>query len=278
MRMAQLSFQEKATFEDLFGMSSGYVIDFSNNSFARFIGELVNIDIYAGDEYQAYCSKAEKLRQIWNNEPDFVVGTLLDALLTYFVDYKDSKGESWTAYEERKTSEMRTVCQRLIGNVLKVDLSKKQEETLQTLLDDINNSLARNQPTLVLDRLHTFSTKLLRDICKNNGISVVNNKGDYLPLHSLAGSLKKYYEQNPVFQSTFTTLAIQNSISLFDEYNNIRNNQSYAHDNILLDAIEASFVVKTMANLITFIDNIENHRKNKPSQKMEENNVFDIPF
>jgi hypothetical protein len=276
--MAQLSFQEKETFERLFAMGGGYVLDFTNSSFARFVGDAVNIDIYSGKGYQDECSKANKLRQIWNTEPDAVVGTLLDALLTYFDDLTCSKGEKWSNYEERKFGEMRLVCQRLIGSATTVDLPQKQDETLQTLLDDINNALARNQPTLVLDRLHTFSTKLLRGICESNGISVVNTKGEHIPLHSLAGSLKKYYEQSPVFQSHFTILAIQNSISLFDEYNNIRNNHSYAHDNDILDIIEASFAVKTMANLLTFIDSAETYRKNSLTQEPEGDDVFDIPF
>lgn len=258
--MANLSVREKANFEELFGMSSGYVIDFSNNSFARFVGDVVDIDIYDGIGYTDYCSKANKLRQIWSKEPDNVVGTLLNELLSYYVDFQ-LRQDRLTDYQKNKIEELRSVCQRLLGNTASIQLPKKQEETLQTLLDDINNSLARNKPTLVLDRLHTFSTKLLRQICENNGITVTDNKGVFYPLHSLAGMLKKHYENKPIFQSHFTMLAIQNSISLFDAYNSIRNNQSYAHDNEILDTIEATFAVKTMANLITFIDSIETYRK-----------------
>jgi len=274
--MANLSFREKATFEELFEMDGGYVINFSNSSFARFVGNAVNIDVYDGIGYKDYCSKANKLRQLWSNEPDNVVGTLLDAMLTYYEDYQ-LRYDKLTDYQKKKIGEMRIVCQRLIGNAVKLDLPKKQEETLQTLLEDINNSLARNKPTLVLDRLHTFSTKLLRQICVDNGITVTNNKGDYLPLHSLAGMLKKHYEQNPLFQSSFTMLAIQNSISLFDAYNSIRNNKSYAHDNEVLDTMEAAFAIKIMANLITFIDSAEGYRKKTEAAKVEAGD-FGLPF
>ena len=44
--MAKLSYQEKSVLEELFGMSTGYVMDFSNNTFERFIGDAINIDIY----------------------------------------------------------------------------------------------------------------------------------------------------------------------------------------------------------------------------------------
>ena len=52
------------------------------------------------------------------------------------------------------------------------------------------------------------------------------------------------YKETGQFESTFTLLKIQNSISLFDKFNEIRNTQSYAHDNELLNDIEATFAVK----------------------------------
>ncbi len=266
--MANLSMREKANFEELFEMGGGYVIDFSNNSFARFVGDVINIDIYNGPGYTEYCSKANKLRQIWSDEPDNVVGTLLGELISYYEDYQ-LRRDALTDYQKHKIEELRLVCERLLCNTASVQLPKKQEETLQTLLDDINNSLARNKPTLVLDRLHTFSTKLLRQICEDNGVSVINNKGEYYPLHSLAGMLRKHYEKNSVFQSPFTTMAIQNSI---------RNNQSYAHDNPVLDTLEANFVIKTMANLIMFIDSVETYRKKQLQTQKSAESDFELPF
>ena len=269
--------KEKAVFEELFEMHTGYVIDFSNGSLARFIGETVNIDIYNGLGYTEYTSKANKLRQIWNTEPDNVVGTLLSMMLSYYEDFQ-LKHNKLTEYQRKKIGELNLVCQRLLSNNVSVQLPKKTEETLQTLIDDINSSLARNKPALVLDRLHTFSTKLLRQICEDNGIAVKNDKGEFYPLHSLAGMLKKYYSENEVFQSKFTFMAIQNSISLFDAYNDIRNNQSYAHDNEILDTMEASFAVKSMADLVTFIDSVETYRKKLRRDAQNIENEFDIPF
>ena len=258
--MANLSFREKANFEELFDMRTGYVMDFSNNSFARFIGDTVNIDIYGGTGYEEYSSKANKLRQIWSDESDNVVGTLMEALLNYCEDYKLRKNQL-TAYDQKKIGELRLVAERLKGNVAQVELPPIKEETLQTLKEDINSALARNKPELVLDRLHTFSTKLLRQICEDNGIATEDAKGNQYPLHSLAGMLRKNYEQSSIFQSSFTAIAIQNSISLFDRYNYIRNDQSYAHDNDILDSMEAEFAVRIMSDVITFIDKAERYKK-----------------
>ena len=263
--MANLTYREKNVLEELFGMASGYVMNFSNGSFSRFIGDVINIDVYDGPGYEEYASKANKLRQIWNNEPDNVVGTLIEALLSYYEDMK-LRGNKLTDYERKKIEEMRLVSARLKGNAPRIELPSKQEDSLQTLLEDINNALARNKPELVLDRLHTFSTKLLRKICVDNGISLIDNKGANLPLHSLAGMLRKKYEQDGLFQSSFTLLAIQNSISLFDKYNCVRNDQSYAHDNEVLGAMEAEFAVRIMADLLTFIDKAETYRKKNQKQ------------
>lgn len=278
--MAALSYREKSKLEALFGMEGGYVLQFSNTSFARFIGEVCNIDIYGGEGYTEYASKANKLRQIWNNESDIVVGNLLNALLDEYVDYKQRIDE-YHPSDEHDVSEMRIVASRLLGNAVKLDIPVQKEETLRTLQEDINNALSRNQPTLVLDRLHTFSTKLLRQICFEHGITVVDNKGNNLPLHSLAGMLKKHYEQNPVFDSDFATLAIQNNIALFDRFNAIRNEQSFAHDNEILNNIEADFVVRTMMNTISFIDVIERYRKSgstSPISLDSDNSRDDFPF
>lgn len=276
--MAELTYREKADLEALFEMSSGYVMDFSNNSFSRFIGNVVNIDIYDGVGYTEYASKANKLRQIWSNEPDNIVGTLLEALLKYCEDYK-LRRESLTEYDSKKIGELLLVAERLKGNQLSVELPQKHEETLQTLKEDINSALSRNKPELVLDRLHTFSTKLLRQICGDNGITTVNDKGENFPLHSLAGMLKKKYEQDELFQSSFTAAAIQNSISLFDKYNAIRNNHSYAHDNPILSTMEAEFAVRIMADVIVFLDKAETYRKQQQKSKAKEEEFdFDVLF
>lgn len=162
-----------------------------------------------------------------------------------------------------------------LDNKSSLDLPDKQEETLRTLLDDINSALERNQSTLVLDRLHTYSTKFLRHLCEEHSINVKTPTGEYLPLHSLAGMLKNYYERNKLCQSEFSLRAIKSCISLFEAYNSIRNNQSYAHDNEILDSIEATFAIREIANIITFLDKFESYVKNAPFIETSDN---DIPF
>ncbi|MEZ5689771.1 MAG: hypothetical protein R3E21_13455 [Caenibius sp.] len=78
--MSSLTDTEKRYFESLFGMSSGYVLDYTDQTFAEFFRRY-GIAIH-DSKYQTYgSSKAKKLRSFWEQEPDAVVGKVLAELL-----------------------------------------------------------------------------------------------------------------------------------------------------------------------------------------------------
>ena len=60
--MSDLSFIEKSRLEKLFGMASGYVLNFSNRTFREFVADSVRRDIYCGKYDYASKSKANLLR------------------------------------------------------------------------------------------------------------------------------------------------------------------------------------------------------------------------
>lgn len=138
-----------------------------------------------------------------------------------------------------------------------IELPEQQGDSFEILSRDIHDALAKGEPVLVLDRLHTYSSKYLREMCNKHGISTDDGSGDNYPLHSLAGMLTKYYKANNVFQSEFMEQALKMSISSFEKYNKIRNEQSYAHDNNVLNNIEAAYVVKIITATLTLIHEIE---------------------
>lgn len=79
--MSSIRAIEKRCLEDFLGMSGGYVLDFTNSTFAEFFRENVQKDIYS-DRY-AYNgdSKAKRLRAFWEQEPDTVVATILNGMV-----------------------------------------------------------------------------------------------------------------------------------------------------------------------------------------------------
>lgn len=275
--MANLSFREKSVLEELFEMKSGFVLDFTNNSFANFIGEITNFDIYEKQSYIGYPSKAKKLRHLWDVEEDWLVGKVLEELLKYSRDYYSKHGKL-DEYKDRKISDMLLVSSRLKGSDAEVALPEKNDDNLNILLEDINNALLRNKPELALDRLHAYSTKVIRQICERHGIDIANDKGNNYPLHSLVGMLKKKYEQDEMFQSSFTLLAIKNSISLFDKYNEIRNDQSFAHDNVILNNVEATFAIRIISAVLCFLDDVETLRIDMNEEYAEKCLEDEIPF
>ena len=110
---------------------------------------------------------------------------------------------------------------------------------------------------LWLDRLHTFATEYLREICSKHEIATTNDKGQNYPLHNLSGGLQKFYRESGLVESEFSLVALRNSIDLFSKYNDIRNDQSFAHPNEVLNKVEATYVVQIMANTLTLIEQIE---------------------
>ena len=78
--MANIEYIEKDCFEELFGMRTGYVLDFSNRGFQEFVFEKIHLDIYA--KYQGL-SKAKILRKIMSDYDNVTVGKLLLELMRY---------------------------------------------------------------------------------------------------------------------------------------------------------------------------------------------------
>lgn len=82
--MAKLTPIEMQKFETLLDMSGGYVLNFTNQDFARFINRIVKIDIESG-KYDFYgTSKAKRLKRLWEIEGDITVGKLLENLVDYY--------------------------------------------------------------------------------------------------------------------------------------------------------------------------------------------------
>ncbi len=81
--MSSLSDIDKRYLERLLGMSSGYVLDYSDTSFGEFF-QRYKVDIH-GSKYQTYgTSKAKKLRSFWEQEPDDLVGNVLSEMLASY--------------------------------------------------------------------------------------------------------------------------------------------------------------------------------------------------
>jgi hypothetical protein len=84
--MSNLNNLEKRKFEQLLGMGSGYVLNFSNSSFAEFVLDSTGLNIYDSRYDYGSGSKANRLRGFWRKEGDNVVGKLMGEMLDYGVE------------------------------------------------------------------------------------------------------------------------------------------------------------------------------------------------
>ena len=84
--MSTLTNLEKRKFEQLLGMGSGYVLNFSNRSFAEFVIDSTGVNIYDSRYDYGSGSKANRLRGFWRQEGDSIVGKLMGEMLGYGVE------------------------------------------------------------------------------------------------------------------------------------------------------------------------------------------------
>jgi len=135
---------EKRVFEDLFGMASGHVLEFSNNTFAEFFRETANIDIYAEKYAFNGDSKAKRLRAFWEKEPDALVGKVLSGLLEVWQYNESQGGKSVDTPQYKKAAE---IVARLTGKP--PDSALTEEEFLRRQYQDISITNLPIDPNLV---------------------------------------------------------------------------------------------------------------------------------
>lgn len=80
---ANLSMVEKSLIDELTGMSSGYVLDFSNQTFAEFFQTEVGIDIYDAVYADLGPSKGKRLRCFLSRGQKMAVARALTGLWLY---------------------------------------------------------------------------------------------------------------------------------------------------------------------------------------------------
>ncbi len=81
--MATFTTIDKQILEKLFQMSSGYVLNFSDRTMGEFFRDDVGINIYSDKYNYGSGSKANRLRGLWLNEDNMIVGKSILKLIEY---------------------------------------------------------------------------------------------------------------------------------------------------------------------------------------------------
>jgi len=247
--MSSLTASDKRKLERLLSMGGGYVLEFSNRTFSELVRDSVDLDIF--DDKYAYASgsKANRLRALWNTEPDFVVGRLLTGLLDCYAEGHPAPSPELEA--------CRAIATRLLASapVPEADALSPNADgrDFETLAKAVRASLDSHEPAAGLDRLHTFVTKYVRVLCEKHGLAVDRSK----PLHSIFGEYVKCLRRTGRIESEMAERILKSAISTLESFNDVRKDRSLAHDNRLLSHSESLLIFNQVASCIRFLRDLE---------------------
>jgi hypothetical protein len=249
--MADLTILEKRQLERVLRMGSGYLLNFSDRTFQEFVADSVGRDISERRYNYASGSKANRMRGFWKEEGNRTVGKLLGDLLNY------AESECGISADDKDMAAARRTVARLIheGPVPELDAltAISDERDFEAAAKAVREAIDKNEPEAGLDRLHTFVIKYVRSLCERAAIAVTREKA----LHSLFGEYVKFLEKNGVIESAMTLRILKSSISTLEAFNDVRNNQSLAHDNPILNYEEALLIFNHVSASIRFLRSVE---------------------
>ena len=240
-------------FDDAFDMHSGYVLHFSDRTFSEFFDDEFGIDIYFEKYSFNGSSKAKRLRAFISTEDEYAVARVLRRLWEH--------RESIPRY--RTLENYKSVKQRFFELVAKIEGSGaiprtdaidlfKRDGTLEELVAAIERDIGANRPVAALDRLHTYCMKKFGHLLDQRQLAW--DKAE--PLHSRVGKYVKALGQERELRDV-TAQIIKNSIGIFDKFNHVRNNQSLAHDNELIEPTEARYIYDAITAFLRFLKSVE---------------------
>jgi len=249
--MSDLTTIEKKKLERALSMSSGYVLNFSNRTFAEFFVESFGIDIYDSKYGYGSGSKANRMRAFWEKESNYLVGKALQLLFEGWSEFREYNSP------EEPPEECIKILRRLQESAAVPDINAVtpniDDGTFEALARSVRDCIDKNEPETGLDRLHTFLVKYFRVLCARHSIETGREK----PLHSLVGEYVKALKKEGLIESEMTERILKSTISVMEAFNQVRNDQSLAHDNKVLNYNESLLIFGHVTSSIRFIEALE---------------------
>ena len=238
----------------------GYVLDFSDRTMEEFFEDEFSIKIYAEENQVNGISKRNclttfllradqqmalrVLRELWERR---------EGLLEAHIDSKQARdAKAKTKPFQRVIDHLQNESALLTTDGVETFTS---DRTLEELVADIERTLAANKPEVAIDHLHTYCIKKFTHLLEVRGIQCDQDE----PLHSRFGKYRKCLEEEQELHE-FTTRALKSFISLIESFNDLRNNRSLAHDNEILNPVEARFIFSSISAMLVMLRALESAR------------------
>jgi hypothetical protein len=247
--MAKLFYSERNVLERLFQMGSGWVLDFSNRTIAEFVADTTHKNFEDPKYDEGSNSKAKRLRKFWQTETDHVVGLLIDAMALHAATLPTT--------DQSLVPPAREVAKRLLnlGSVADLDAisATGASRSFDALALQAREAIENNKPETGLDRLHTYVVSYLRKQCAKNGLHTKRDE----PLNSVFGIYLNLLRKRNLIQSDMAEKILKMSFATLEAFNYVRNEQSLAHDNEMLNYDESLFIYNHVCALVRFIQRID---------------------
>lgn len=249
--MSSLTSRDRRRLELFLDMGGGWILNFSDRTFNEFFVEHVGLNIDDPKYLFRGTSKAKRMRAFWELDLDYTVARALEALIEWGDEFKCLPDDA----QLRSDVEAIVVRLKLSSPVPEVDAFTASVNALDftAAAKHIRAAIDANEPATALDRVHVFMMKFLRTLCEQRGITVSREK----PLHSLMGEYIKHLRAAGHLESEMTERILKTSISNLEAMNTVRNDQSLAHDNPMLNHDEAVLIVSHIGGLVRFLKTIE---------------------
>lgn len=125
-------------------------------------------------------------------------------------------------------------------------IKNKNEERI--LLKEIKDKISRGQYEFAIDRLHTLLKYKYEAIFKSIKKDL---KGE--TLDAISGELNNILRANNVFKESTTFSILSATKKIMKDFDDARNNKTYAHANTIMEKNEAEFLCTYMVYYYNFI-------------------------
>ncbi|HEY8781205.1 MAG TPA: abortive infection family protein [Mucilaginibacter sp.] len=255
--MAHIDFGEKRTIEKYLGMGDGNLLNFGHSTLQEFIYDVTGIDIKLSKYQDKGTSKANLMRSFMSQESESLVAKLLDAMNVRRDDWESDDQYNRIDPDPKLKSEFIGVIERLRGEVsvtnAEVIAANNEDDDFHSLAKHIQESIDKDEPAGALDRLHTFLMKYFREMCSKYAIAVEKNES----LNAIYGKYVKALRSSGAIKTDMTEKILRSTFQCFDAFNDVRNNNSYAHDNPVLNHDESALIFNYMTATLKFLKTIE---------------------
>lgn len=248
--MPEIKWADMGVIDDTLGMGDGYLLSFSDATMRRFFMSEFRLDL-EDDKYRANgTSKAKRLRTFLRLASGPQAARVLRGLWEYRAQMRERSGLD--AEPEWVRQRYFQVIERIEGGEGAVQTDALEhftvDETLEELIAAIKRDADASAPHAALDRLHTYCMKKFAHLLR-----VRDGENVEIP-DTLNGRLGRYL--NPIRKQgvrPITGKIMKSAVELMEQLNGIRNNESFAHDNMLVDPAEARFIFDSVVSMLRFL-------------------------